>query len=73
MPLLVENPNLAVIPDFETDEYAQARAQLTNEAIDEQQAIGILANLWHIQNEVDKCCWAARIQEETQAAEIEHR
>jgi hypothetical protein len=70
MPLLAENPNLAVIPDFETNKYAQAHAQ---QAIDEQHAIRILANLCHIQNEVDKHHWATRVQEETQAAEIEHR
>jgi hypothetical protein len=73
MPLLAENPNLAVIPDFKTNKYAQAGAQLTNKAIDEQHAIRILANLWHIQNEADNHHWATRVQEETQAAEIEHR
>ncbi|KAG1847686.1 hypothetical protein DFJ58DRAFT_717168 [Suillus subalutaceus] len=73
MPLLAEDPNSAIMPDFETAEFAQARAQLTNETTNEQQAAEILANLWDIQNDADKCRWAARIQEETQAAEAEWR
>jgi hypothetical protein len=48
MPLLAENPNLAVAPNFQSEEYAEAWAQLTNEAIDNHQAIEILANLWCI-------------------------
>jgi hypothetical protein len=73
MPILAEDPNLAILPDFEADEYAQARAQIANDVIDEQQAAQILANLWRIQNDSDKRRWADRIQEEARAAEEARR
>jgi hypothetical protein len=73
MPILAEDPNAAILPDFEADEYVQARAQIINDVIDNQQAAQILANLWHIQNDADKHCWADRIQEEAQAAEEARR
>jgi hypothetical protein len=69
MPILAEDPNAAILPDFEADEYVQARAQIINDVIDDRQAAQILANLWHIQNDADKRCWADRIQEEARAAE----
>jgi hypothetical protein len=64
MPILAEDPNAAILPDFEADEYVQARAQIINDVIDDRQAAQILANLWHIQNDADKRRWADRIQEE---------
>ncbi|KAG2029022.1 hypothetical protein BDR03DRAFT_988036 [Suillus americanus] len=69
MPILAEDPNAAILPDFEADEYVQARAQIINNVIDDRQAAQILANLWHIQNDADKRRWADRIQEEARAAE----
>jgi len=73
MPILAEDPNTATVPNFETAEYAEARAQLINEDTNEQQAAEILANLWRIQNNADKLLWAARLQEQAQTAEAEHR
>lgn len=73
MPLLAENPNVAVALDFEAAEFAQACAQLTNETTNEQQAALILANLWDIQNDADKHRWVLRVQEEAQAVEAELR
>jgi hypothetical protein len=73
MPLLAENPNLAVTPNFQSEEYAEAQAQLTNEAINDNQAIEILANLWRIQNEADKCHWDARVEAEAHEAEALRR
>lgn len=73
MPPLAEDPNLAIPPNFEAAEHAQARAQLTSETTNEQQAAEILENLWHIQNESDKRRWAAKIREEAQEAEAERR
>lgn len=69
MPLLAEDPNTAILPDLEADEYAEARAQLINDATDERQAAAMLANLWRIQNNADKLRWADRLQEE----ELERR
>jgi hypothetical protein len=34
MPILAEDPNLAILPDFEAAEYIQACAQITNNIID---------------------------------------
>jgi hypothetical protein len=73
MPILAEDPNTATVPNFETAEYAEARAQLINEDTNEQQAAEILANLWRIQNNADKLRWAARLQEQAQTAEAECR
>ncbi|KAG2137013.1 hypothetical protein DEU56DRAFT_736994 [Suillus clintonianus] len=73
MPRRTDNPNLAITPNFQSPEYAEARAQLTYEAVDDQQAATILANLWRIQNEVDKCHWAVRLENEAQEAEAERR
>jgi hypothetical protein len=73
MPILAEDPNAAILPDFEADEYIQAHAQIINDVIDDRQAAQILANLWHIQNNTDKCRWADRIQEEAWAAEEARR
>jgi hypothetical protein len=69
MPILAEDPNLAILPDFKADEYVQAHAQIANDVTDERQATQILANLRCIQNDTDKHQWADRIQEEAQAAE----
>ncbi|KAG2098270.1 uncharacterized protein F5147DRAFT_656154 [Suillus discolor] len=73
MPLQMENPNHAVVPNFQSPEYEEARAQLVNEAINDQQAATILANLWCIQNHMDKHQWAARLEGEAREAEAEHR
>ncbi|KAG2148160.1 uncharacterized protein EDB93DRAFT_1085123 [Suillus bovinus] len=73
MPIIAEDPNLAVPPDFESEEYTLARAQLINETTNDQQAAKILENLWHIQNNADRRWWSARICEEAEGAEEERR
>ncbi|KAG2084656.1 hypothetical protein BD769DRAFT_1646214 [Suillus cothurnatus] len=73
MPLLAEDPNLAVLPDFRTEEYAAARAHLTSDTVDEEQAAELLAGLWHTQNQADRRRWEARLAEEAQAAEENRR
>ncbi|KAG1728834.1 uncharacterized protein EDB91DRAFT_1239297 [Suillus paluster] len=73
MPLLAENPNLAIVPDFQSNEHVEAHAQLVNDTVDEQQAAELLASLWRIQNNTDKIYWNARLQEEAHTAEAEHR
>ncbi|KAG1720518.1 hypothetical protein EDB19DRAFT_1835946 [Suillus lakei] len=67
MPLLAENPNHAVLPDFRTEEYAAARAHLISDAVNNDQAAKLLADLWVTQNQADKQCWATRLEEEAQA------
>ncbi|KAG2145676.1 hypothetical protein BD769DRAFT_1771727 [Suillus cothurnatus] len=73
MPLLAEDPNLAVLPDFRTEEYAAARAHLTSDTVDEEQAAKLLAGLWHTQNQADRQHWEARLAEEAQAAKENRR
>ncbi|KAG2136650.1 hypothetical protein DEU56DRAFT_707376, partial [Suillus clintonianus] len=73
MPRRADDPNLAVAPNFQSPEYAEARAQITSDAVDDQQAATILANLWRIQNDADKRNWAARLEAEAQEAEAERR
>ncbi|KAG2137750.1 hypothetical protein BD769DRAFT_1663971 [Suillus cothurnatus] len=59
MPLLAEDYNLAVLLDLRMEEYATAWAHLTNDTI--------------MQNQADRRCWAARLKEEAQTAEADHR
>lgn len=73
MPLPMANPNLAIIPNFGTPEYAEARAELVSEAINDLQAATILANLWCIQNDADKRLWTVRLEGEAREAEAERR
>ncbi|KAG2359908.1 hypothetical protein BDR07DRAFT_1291147 [Suillus spraguei] len=73
MPLIAEDPNLAVIPDFRTEEHTAAWAHLTNDTIDDDQAAELLANLWTIQNQADRPCWATRLEEERCTAEANRR
>ncbi|KAG1729183.1 uncharacterized protein EDB91DRAFT_1239250 [Suillus paluster] len=64
MPFLAGNPNLAITPDFQS---------LVNDAVNNQQATTILANLWRIQNNADKHHWTTRIEGEACKAEAEYR
>ncbi|KAG2352319.1 hypothetical protein BDR07DRAFT_1498593 [Suillus spraguei] len=73
MPLIAEDPNLAVIPDFRTEEHTAAWAHLTNDTIDDDQAAKLLANLWTIQNQADRRHWTTRLEEERCAAEANRR
>ncbi|KAG2131723.1 uncharacterized protein EDB93DRAFT_1311330 [Suillus bovinus] len=56
MPLLAEDPslNFAILPDFESEEFEEAHAQLINDTIDDRLAAELLANLWRVQNDADK-------------------
>ncbi|KAG1717344.1 hypothetical protein EDB19DRAFT_1900328 [Suillus lakei] len=73
MPLLAENPNHAVLPDFRTEEYVAACAHLISNAVNNDQAAKLLADLWVTQNQADKWCWATRLEEEAQAIEEDCR
>ncbi|KAH7917419.1 hypothetical protein BV22DRAFT_1108578 [Leucogyrophana mollusca] len=73
MPRLIENPNNAIPPDFASEEFAEARAELTNEAVDDAQAAQILANLWRITNNKDRAQWERQEEEDAAAAEEAQR
>jgi hypothetical protein len=59
---LTEDPNKAVLPDFTSEEHAEARAHLTNilVGVDDAHAVQTLASLWSISNKVAKARWATR-------------
>jgi len=69
MALLAEDPNLSEKPDFSTEEHQAARNQLTNNLINEDEAIRILGTLWDLTNNAAKERWAARLAENARAAE----
>ncbi|KAH7918456.1 hypothetical protein BV22DRAFT_983571, partial [Leucogyrophana mollusca] len=73
MPRLHEDPNNALEPDFESDDYADARTALTNAVVDDAAAALTLRNLWLINNNRDKARWAQQLRDEAQAAEAEQR
>ncbi|KAI5999103.1 hypothetical protein EDD15DRAFT_2400864 [Pisolithus albus] len=64
----MNDPNLAVCPDFSSDDFAEARLQLTSNTVDDGQAARILATLWDIQNAKDIRRWNAHREEEDQMA-----
>ena len=66
MARLLSDPNLNICPDYANEEFAYARAQLTNQNITEAQAILILTNIWEAGNNAAKILWQAQIEEEAQ-------
>ncbi|KIN98377.1 hypothetical protein M404DRAFT_157797 [Pisolithus tinctorius Marx 270] len=67
----MENPNMAIQPDFTTEEYQEARLHLVNDAVDDQQAANILATLWVLNNNKEKLNWQTRKEQEAQRAQDE--
>ncbi|KAI5988071.1 hypothetical protein EDD15DRAFT_2139278, partial [Pisolithus albus] len=61
-------PNLAVRPDFSSEDFAEARLQLTSDTVDDNQAARILGSLWDIQNARDIQRWNARREEDEHRA-----
>ncbi|EGN92081.1 hypothetical protein SERLA73DRAFT_79880 [Serpula lacrymans var. lacrymans S7.3] len=73
MPLILNDPNTAVAPDFTREEYQEARTELSNELIDDALAARILTNLWSVANNKDKVAWAQQREEEILVADREHQ
>ncbi|KAI6039362.1 hypothetical protein EDC04DRAFT_2568461 [Pisolithus marmoratus] len=67
----MENPNLAVHPDFSTDKHQEAHSHLLNDIVNDDQAACILGTLWDINNAKDKLRWNANRAEEAQMATME--
>ncbi|KIN93568.1 hypothetical protein M404DRAFT_170929 [Pisolithus tinctorius Marx 270] len=65
----MENPNMAIQPDFTTEEYQEARLHLVNDAVDDQQAANILATLWVLNNNKEKLNWQTCKEQEAQRAQ----
>jgi len=67
---LLDNPNDAILPDFETAEHAAARLSLINSGVaDDAQAAAILTTLWTMSNTTAKQQWAEQLEEAARAAE----
>ncbi|KAI6000230.1 hypothetical protein EDC04DRAFT_2584124 [Pisolithus marmoratus] len=64
----MEDLNLAVCPDFSSDDFLEACLQLINDTVDDEQASRILGTLWEIQNTKDIQRWNAWKEEEAQMA-----
>ncbi|KAI6017846.1 hypothetical protein EDC04DRAFT_2576650 [Pisolithus marmoratus] len=62
----MNDPNLAIHPDFSTDEFIDARHHLTNEVVNDNQAVIILGTLWDINNMKEKQKWEAHREREAQ-------
>jgi hypothetical protein len=59
-----EDPNQAIIPDFTSLEHQDARNQLVDNGLTEDQAARSLAALWTIGNNAAKGRWAERLERE---------
>ena len=57
------DPNLLVLPDFSTAEHEEARIQLVNDGVTDEQAARTLASLWTISNNAAKVHWANRLEQ----------
>ena len=58
----MQDPNLAVMPDFTTIEHLEARTQLVNDGFTDAQAARSLASLWTIANNTAKAKWAEGLE-----------
>ncbi|KAG2349433.1 hypothetical protein BDR05DRAFT_872371 [Suillus weaverae] len=60
--MFLENPNLAVRPDYTSQEYEASRQQLVEDGLTNDQAARSLAALWTLANNADKERWDLRQQ-----------
>jgi hypothetical protein len=60
--MALEDPNLAIRPDFTLEEHQLERQQLIDAGLTDDQAANSLAALWTVTNNADKECWNLRQQ-----------
>lgn len=66
---MLDNPNDAVLPDFTTAEYEDARARLIDRGIaDDALAAEALATIWTLNNDAAKDAWADQVEAEARRA-----
>ncbi|KAG1802848.1 uncharacterized protein HD556DRAFT_1429584 [Suillus plorans] len=58
--MLVEDPNLAIRPDFASQEHEASRHQLVEEGLSNENAARTLAALWTLANNAEKDRWALK-------------
>ncbi|KAG2050817.1 hypothetical protein BDR06DRAFT_959782, partial [Suillus hirtellus] len=64
MPRIRNDPNFNTCPDYTSANFANMRAQLINENINEEQAIQLLRNIWLANNEADKALWQQQLADD---------
>ncbi|KAG0693778.1 hypothetical protein DFH29DRAFT_815996 [Suillus ampliporus] len=70
---IINDPNLNVCLDYVSPPYTNARAQLINDNITEEQAILLLRTIWHAANDIDIGLWEAQVEVEREQRENLHR
>ncbi|KAG0703462.1 hypothetical protein DFH29DRAFT_998460 [Suillus ampliporus] len=66
MPRITNDLNLNVCPDYADPAFNNTRLQLTNENINEAQAILLLKNIWQADNNTAKAQWQIQVEEEAE-------
>ncbi|KAG2150199.1 uncharacterized protein EDB93DRAFT_1103451 [Suillus bovinus] len=61
------------VQDYASINFANTRAQLINENVDEEQAIQLLRNIWQANNETDKVLWQQQLAEDREQREHAQR
>ncbi|KAG0704418.1 hypothetical protein DFH29DRAFT_1068118 [Suillus ampliporus] len=69
MPRIINDPNLNVCPDYASPPYANARAQLINDNVTEEQSIFLLRTIWRAANDADIGLWEAQVEVEREQHE----
>ncbi|KAG1792976.1 uncharacterized protein HD556DRAFT_1309001 [Suillus plorans] len=62
MPRIINDPNLNVCPDYASPHYANARAQLVNDNVTEEQSIQLLRTIWRAANDADIDLWEGQVE-----------
>ncbi|KAG6806178.1 hypothetical protein H0H92_012414 [Tricholoma furcatifolium] len=73
MPRLTIDPNTAIRPDFSSEDYADARAALISEDIDEGAAVAMLNKSWDASNAAEKAIWNRQLRADEAEAEAAAR
>ncbi|KAG2123779.1 uncharacterized protein EDB93DRAFT_1098877 [Suillus bovinus] len=73
MPRIRNDPNFNICLDYASINFANTRAQLINENVDEEQAIQLLRNIWQANNETDKVLWQQQLAEDREQREHAQR
>ncbi|KAG2740973.1 hypothetical protein P692DRAFT_20752114 [Suillus brevipes Sb2] len=67
-----QDPNLEVCPDYASDAFAQTRALLENDQVNQEQAVQMLRNIWEANNNAAKARWQVQREEDRRRQE-DHR
>ncbi|KAG6809116.1 hypothetical protein H0H92_001560 [Tricholoma furcatifolium] len=68
MPRLLINPNEVECPDFNSEDYAQARADLISDTVDNETAIVTLVAAWNASNRAERAMWERQVQADAEIA-----